>query len=231
MSQRATLVHGSRRSRNPPTDNPRIATLAGIAAVAAGAFARLVVLERDRRLSKEDQTALKKIAGSQAKHRRAAELLHPLGKWWSYVPAAAAVGVTVYARGRGPRSDRAAGAASVLLAAAASALVNPLFDKVLPQPPPPPGRRSNPKPTFPSGHAFGLGAVALASAYVLHREDVVGTAAAAPIALLPPVIGGVAKVVEQKHWPSEVAGGFLVAVVIASLSVLVYELERAQRAN
>ena len=116
-----------------------------------------------------------------------------------------------------------------MLAAAISALVNPLFDKVLPQPPPPPARKSNPKPTFPSGHAFGLGAVALATAYVLHREEVIGEAAAVPLALLPPLIGGVAKIVEKKHWPSEVAGGLLVAVVIASLSALVYELERAGR--
>jgi membrane-associated phospholipid phosphatase len=224
-------VRESRRTRNSQTDNARIASLAGVAAVAAGAFARLAILERDRRLSNEDQKALATIAGRQGKHRRAAELLHPLGKWWSYVPAAAAVGATVYAKGSGRRPERAAGAAAVLLAATASALVNPLFDKVLPQPPPPPGRRSNPKPTFPSGHAFGLGAVALAAAYVLHREDVVGTAAAAPIALLPPLVGGVAKVIEEKHWPSEVAGGLLVAVVIASLSVLVYELERAERPN
>jgi membrane-associated phospholipid phosphatase len=223
------LVRERRRTRDDQTDNRRIATLAGVAAVATGAFARLAVLERDRRLSQEDQKALRKVADGQEKHRRVAEFLHPLGKWFWYVPAAAAVGATVYAKGSGRRSERAAGAAAVLLAATASALVNPLFDKVLPQPPPPPGRRSNPKPTFPSGHAFGLGAVALASAYVLHREDVVGPAAAAPIALLPPLIGGAAKVVEQKHWPSEVAGGFLVAVVIASLSVLVYELERAER--
>jgi membrane-associated phospholipid phosphatase len=229
MSQRAVLVHPSHRTRTPQPDYTRIATLAGIAAVAAAAFAGLTVLERDRRLSKEDQKALRKIGGAQGKHRRAAKLLHPLGKWWSYVPAAAAAGATVYAKGSGRRPERAAGAASVLLAATASALVNPLFDKVLPQPPPPPARRSNPKPTFPSGHAFGLGAVALAAAYVLHREEVIGTAAAAPVALLPPLVGGLAKVVEQKHWPSEVAGGLLVAVVIASLSVLVYELERAER--
>ena len=212
----------------PTRNNPRIPALAGTAAVAAAAFAVLTVLERDRRLSKKDQKALRKIAGHLEKHERAAERLHPLGKWYSYVPAAAAAGATVYAKGRGRRPERAAGAAAVLLAAAAGALVNPLFDKILPQPPPPPGRRSDRKPSFPSGHAFGLGAVALAAAYVLHREQVIGPAGAVPLALLPPVIGGVAKIIEKKHWPSEVAGGFLVAAVIASLSALVYEMERAE---
>ena len=208
-------------------ENPRIPTLVAIASAAAAAFAVLTVLERDRHLSKTDRRALKKIARRYGKHERAANHLHPLGKWWTYLPAAAAAGAAVYAKGSGRPADRAAGAASLLLAAGASALVNPLFDKVLPQPPPPPGRKSDPQPTFPSGHAFGLGAVALATAYILHEEQILTPAAAVPLALLPPLIGGLAKMIEQKHWPSEVAGGLLVAVVIASLSILVYELERA----
>lgn len=212
-------------------ENLRIPTIAGVATTAATAFAVLTVLERDRRLSKEDKKALQKITRRYGKHERAAELLHPLGKWWSYVPAAAAAGAVVYAKGSGRRPERVAGAAAMLLAGVVSALVGPLFDKVLPQPPPPPARKSDPQPTFPSGHAFGLGAVAMAVAYVLHREEVIGRAAAVPVALLPPLIGGVAKIIEKKHWPSEVAGGLLVAVVIASSSVLVYEAERAQRAE
>ena len=207
-------------------ENPRIPILGGVAAVAAAAFAALTVLERDRRLSKKDKTALEEIVKRYGHHERAAEVLHPVGKWWSYMPAAAAAGATVYANGHGRRGERAAGAASLLLAAMVGAVVNPLFDHVLPQPPLPPGRRSEPKPSFPSGHTFGLGAVALAVAYVLHREGVIGRAAAVPIGLLPPLIGGAARVIEKKHWPSEVAGGLLVAAVIASLSSLVYESER-----
>ena len=212
----------------PIHDNARVPILAGAAAAAAAAFAGLAVLERGGRLSKKDRKALAKIARGSRKHERAAALLQPLGKWWSYVPAAVAAGAAVYAKGGGRRNERAAGAAAILLAAAASALAGPLFDKMLPQPPVPPGRKADPKPTFPSGHAFGLGAVALAVAYVLRREGMIGPAAAAPLALLPPLIGGVAKIIEKKHWPSEVAAGVLVAIVIASLSVLVYELERAE---
>ena len=169
------------------------------------------------------------IAKRYGKHEGAAEMLHPVGKWWSYVPAAAAAGAAVYATGSGRRAERAAGAASILIAAIVGAVVNPLFDEILPQPPLPPGRRAEPKPSFPSGHTFGLGAVALAVAYVLRREEIVGRAAAVPIGLLPPLIGGAARVIEKKHWPSEVAGGLLVAIVIASLSSLVYELERGAR--
>ena len=210
-------------------ENPRIPILAGIGAAAAAAFVALATVERDRRLSKKDRKALAKIARRFAKHERAARLLHPLGKWWAYVPAAAVAAGAIYAKGSGRQSERAAGAAAVLLAAGASAVAGPLFDKLLPQPPLPPGHKADPKPTFPSGHAFGLGAVALTIAYIFHREGLIGPEAAVPIALLPPLIGGVAKMIERRHWPSEVAGGLLVAVAIASWSALVYELERGGR--
>ena len=210
-------------------ENPRIPALAGVAGAAAAAFAALTVLERDRALTKKDKKALEKIARRYEKHEDVAAALHPLGKWYWYVPAAAAAGAAVYAKGSGRPGERAAVAAALLLAAGASALVNPLFDKVLPQPPSPPGRRADRKPSFPSGHAFGVGAVTLAAAYLLHREKVIGPAAAALLALLPPVISGGANIVEKKHWPSEVAGGLLVAAAIASLSTLLYELERAER--
>jgi membrane-associated phospholipid phosphatase len=210
-------------------NNPRASALIGVGSAAAAAFALLTLLQRDRRLSKEDRKALKKIVQRYGKHEQAARSLFPVGKWWSYLPAAAAAGAAVYAKGRGRHRDRAAGAVAPLLAATVAALVNPLFDNVLPQPPPPPGRAANPEPSFPSGHASGLGAVAMTAAYVLHREHVINTATAAPLALLPPIIGGVARIIERKHWPSEVVGGLLVAAVIASLSALVYELERAEQ--
>lgn len=209
-------------------ENRRIASLLGIAATAAAAFAALAILEGEHHLSKKDKKALKKIARQYGKHERAAELIHPLGKWYAYLPAAVAAGATIYAKGSGGQSKRAAGAAAPVIAAVIGALVNPLFDKVLPQPPTPPGRKAKPKPSFPSGHAFGLGAVALTTAYVLHREQIISPATAIPLALLPPLITGVARIIEKKHWPSEVAGGLLVAIVIASLSVLLYELQRAE---
>jgi hypothetical protein len=163
--------------------NQRTPILAGVATAAAGAFAWLAILERDGRLAKADGDGLEQLAATSRTHERAAQRLHPLGKWWSYLPAAVAAGATIYARGSGPRHERAAGAGAVLMAAAAGALACPVFDRVLPQPPTPPGRRSesHTKPTFPSGHATGLGAVAMTAAYVLRRERVVGPAAAVPL--------------------------------------------------
>src|SRR3712207_8645206 len=114
-------------------ENNRVATLTGVGTTAAAAFAGLAALQRGHRLSKEDKKGLEKIVRRYGKHERLAELLHPLGKWYVYVPAAFAAGAAVYAKGNGRRRERAAGAGSMLLAAVVSALVNPLFDKVLPQ--------------------------------------------------------------------------------------------------
>src|SRR5690242_4887909 len=55
MKQRAMCLRESRPNGNSNIDTPRLATLTGVAAIAAGAFARLAVLERDRRLTEEDQ--------------------------------------------------------------------------------------------------------------------------------------------------------------------------------
>src|SRR3954454_9705936 len=103
--------------------NPRIPTLAAVAATAAAAFTGLARLERDHRLTRQDRKASGKIAGPLKKYQRFANLLHPIGKWWTYVPAALAAGATVYARGSGRRPERAAGAAAIMIAATASALV------------------------------------------------------------------------------------------------------------
>lgn len=194
------------------------------AAASAAAFAVLSDAVRRRKLSEKDRKALKKAKGNGAA-RGAAAAIQPLGKWWSYVPAAMLVGGVVMREGDGNATARGAGAASIVFAAIASAVVNPLFDELLPQPPSPPGKAPR-EPTFPSGHTFGLGAVAATAAYVLARHGVLSPAAAAPMAIVPPLVGGVAKMAEEKHWASDVAGGLLVAMCIAGVSLAGYEIAR-----
>src|SRR4051794_18813859 len=118
----------------PNRETSRIPALAGIAAAATAAFAGLTVLQRDRRLSKPDKKALAGVARRGENHAHLANALHPLGKWWTYLPAAVAAGAVVYAKGSGGRRERVAGAAAVPLAAIASAMLNPLFDAFFPQP-------------------------------------------------------------------------------------------------
>src|SRR3712207_9506199 len=90
-------------------ENNRVATLTGVGTTAAAAFAGLTALQRGHRLSKEDKKGLEKIVRRYGKHERLAELLHPLGKWYVYVPAAFAAGAGGEAKGEGGRGGGGGG--------------------------------------------------------------------------------------------------------------------------
>ena len=156
--------------------------------------------------------------------RRAAEAASPIGKWWTYVPAAALTGGYVLVSRKG-----VAGTSVILATAAAAAALNHVFDDVLPQPPAPPGRPSPDHPVFPSGHPFGTSAVALTAAYVLSREGAARAAIVFPVAMLIPVTTSAARLLEEKHWISDILGGHLAALCLASLTLGLYEVALTRR--
>jgi hypothetical protein len=116
----------------------------------------------------------------------------------------------------------------VTLAGAMAAALAPAFDRWLPQPPAPPGHADVHAPVFPSGHTFGPGTVALASAYVLAREGIAPMALALPAAFALPLATAGGKLVAQKHWMSDVAGGYLGALAVAGACCAAYERARAR---
>ena len=204
----------------------------GAVAVAAAAGFGMLAAAVARRDTLAADAALLQAAAPPEDHpaRQAAEAIGPVGKKWSYVPAAlgtcAVLLATPGARRGGALRSRVAGAAAVLAASATARWLNPVLDN-LPQPPAPPGRDSPTKPVFPSGHAFGPGTVALSSAYVLAREGIVRPGSAFPVALAVPVVLAGGRVLEEKHWASDVLGGYLGAVALASVSMAAYEAVRA----
>ncbi|HEX9985836.1 MAG TPA: phosphatase PAP2 family protein [Thermoanaerobaculia bacterium] len=194
---------------------------AGVFVMVARAVARRKTAPID--LQVHEQTAV----GSGHPVREAAEAASPIGKWWTYVPAAV---LTAGCVAGGPacvrdRPSRFYGAASIIAAAAAAALINKRLDN-LPQPPAPPGRSSPTHPVFPSGHAFGTASVALTAAYVLSREELVAAAIAFPLAMVVPVASAAGRLLEEKHWLSDIVGGYLAAITLASVAVAAYEAAR-----
>jgi len=206
----------------------RAIALGAISLAAAVGFAALALATAQRRTAHADHKLRKKVAPKRGHPvRKAADAMSPAGKWWTYIPAAAAASAyLVKANGtdanEAPRSRRV-GAGAVFLAGVVATALNPAFDHWLPQPPPPPGHKSRKKPVFPSGHAFGPSAVGLTTAYVLSREEMVAPAAAFPAALAVPLVTAGARMLLEKHWASDVLGGALAGATVAAACAAAYE--------
>jgi membrane-associated phospholipid phosphatase len=198
----------------------RTLLLGGVALGSVAAFAMLArsVARRDT-AAVDEQVRDRAAASPDAPARDAAEKVGPLGKWWTYVPAA--VLTAAYATRRS-----GAGATAIVASATAAAILNRVFERVLEQPPAPPGRKSRNHPVFPSGHAFGTTAVAMAAAYVLSREELAAAAVVFPIAVVVPLISSVARMIEDKHWISDVAGGHVAGIAVSSACLAAYETMR-----
>jgi len=205
--------------------------LAGIATAAAAGFGALAIAVARRDTARADEKVRRKTSPRRGHPaREAADGISPIGKWWTYIPAALAASAYVLraddASGEAWARSRRAGAGAITLAGVMATALNHAFDRVLPQPPAPPGRRSRRKPVFPSGHAFGPAAVGLSAAYVLAREGMARPAAALPAALAVPVIAAGGRMIEEKHWGSDVAGGFLGGIALAAACAAAYETAR-----
>jgi membrane-associated phospholipid phosphatase len=218
-----------------------------LGATAAGAAAGLGALARAtaRRETAPADEAARERAALPPRHpaRQAAAALAPLGTWRLYVPAALGVAAWLLAeewrrptaatawrtarRGlrRGPRRAprREAGALAVVASGALAAALGPAFDRWLPQPPAPPGHPERDKAVFPSGHTFGPTSVALTTAWVLARERRVPLAVALPAALAVPLVSASGKLMDQRHWMSDVLGGYLASAAVAGACLAAYE--------
>ena len=187
-------------------------------------FAVLASKVRRHRTRHLDATVRKAIP---KRHRRATRLavaaLTPLGKWYGQMSVTGLVAAAAW-RSRGPRA-----AIPIASASATAASLAWLLERVMRQRTPPPGRHSPTEPSFPSGHALQTGAVAWATAYVLAREGLASPAGVAPVALVVPGVSGLAKLWLDRHWFTDVLGGYLLGGAIAASSAAAYELARPRR--
>jgi membrane-associated phospholipid phosphatase len=222
----------SRSDRSSPSGRgdgaTRALALGAAAAVAAAAFGVLAAATARRDTAKVDHAARKRTAPRRGHPaRRAAEKLAPVGKWWTYIPGALGASLYLLRAAAPPGEDRPrsrqTGAGAVFLAGVVATALNPAFDHWLPQPPAPPGHRSRRKPVFPSGHAFGPSAISLAAAYVLTRERLARPGVAFPAALAIPAVAAGARMLQEKHWASDILGGYLGGVAVAAACVAAYE--------
>ena len=212
------------------SDDSSVTLFVAVAGSAAIGFGLIAAASASRKTSSVDR-AVERHAHVPRKRRagRVARGMAPLVKTYTMVPVALAASALVLTReGRGPgvtRRSRQVGSAAILASGVLGGLVEPLFDRLLPQPPVPRGRTRK-QPVFPSGHTFKPSALALTCAHVLSREGLAPRGFAYGVAATLPLVSGAAKLVARKHWLSDVAGGVLAGVVIGSACCAAYEAAR-----
>ncbi len=193
-----------------------------------------------RKTADVDEAVLEKTAPDpESPVRKTAHALAPVGKWYTYVPAALGIAAYLIASNGGARTDdrmrahrgtrartrnRSAGAAAIVVASGLAFGLSRAFDRWLPQPPAPPGHEERDKPVFPSGHTFGPSAVGITAAYVLSYEGDARVRVAAPIAVVLPALLGGTRMLDERHWLSDVAGGLLGGIAVASVCLAGYEM-------
>jgi undecaprenyl-diphosphatase len=188
---------------------------------AGGAVAAFVVLTK--RVNTHKTKALDARARRQFPKRRrpatrkAAELVQPLGKWFGQVPMGLGVSAMLW------RANRRSGALSIAGASATAASLAWLLEQTMTPRMPPPGRHSPTEPAFPSGHALQTSALALTTAYVLSREGIVNGATSVPLATILPLSAGLVKLYLDKHWFTDVLGGYLLGATIGASAAAAFE--------
>jgi undecaprenyl-diphosphatase len=183
-------------------------------AVAAGKTARW-----DRR-AKRAVHAMREPAAATRALTAASHSTTPLGKWWGHVPAA------LFAARKLARDERHAAALTIAGTSLAAAVLPLVLDRVTSRRSPPPERHEPEKQSYPSGHALQSSAMALATGYVLHREQL---AAPGWLASLGPLslATGLARLILDRHWTSDVIAGYCAGIALGATSTGLYELSRS----
>jgi undecaprenyl-diphosphatase len=191
------------------------------AAIGFTLLARGVERHGTRRIDGTVRKALPK------RHRRvtrvAMQMLEPLGKWYGQTPVAALATAAVW-RARGPRA-----ALPIAAASASAASLAWVLERTMRPRKPPPGRHSPTEPAFPSGHALQTTAVAWTTAYVLVRDGLAPAGGAVPLAVALPALSGMVKLWRDRHWFTDVAGGYLLGAALAASATAGYEIARPRR--
>jgi membrane-associated phospholipid phosphatase len=81
--------------------------------------------------------------------------------------------------------------------------------------------------SFPSGHATASTAICCTVAYIFWRERLLPRTTAWLIAVAVPLLIGVSRVYLNVHWATDVLGGWSGGVLLALLSVILYQRQRA----
>jgi undecaprenyl-diphosphatase len=200
-------------------------TLFTVAALGAVGFALTSAAVARGLTSKLDKRAKRAVHETRGRGARASGLREgawattPLGKSWAYVPP------SLWTALRLQRQGRTAGALTIAATATLAAILPKVLDHTLPRRLPPRERHEPSKQSYPSGHALQTSAMALTTGYVLYREDVGPRWTGAPLGLAS-LAAGAGRLLLDRHWTSDVIGGYCAGVALGAAAAGVYELAK-----
>lgn len=160
----------------------------------------------------------------RSRTKRTTKTLGPIGKTWLQLTVTGGVAAYLLMRGKGWDS-----AGAVVLSSVAAYGASAAAEEFLPRRHAPWGRMSVTEPSFPSGHALRAATVTLVTAYVLIRENVGHRKVAVPIALVIPPLTALHALYLDRHWATDIVGGWLGGVAIATACAYGYEVAQARK--
>jgi undecaprenyl-diphosphatase len=111
---------------------------------------------------------------------------------------------------------------TVAATATVAALLPKVLDRTLQRRLPPVERHDPSKQSYPSGHALQASAMALTTGYVLYREGVGPRWLGAPLGLAA-LGAGAGRLLLDRHWTSDVIGGYCAGVALGAAAAGLYE--------
>ncbi|HEU5074482.1 MAG TPA: phosphatase PAP2 family protein [Polyangiaceae bacterium] len=194
------------------------------AALAYVALSRAVARGKTERLDRGAKRAVHRARGNGRGNGLvvAARSATPLGKWWGHLPP------TLLTAGRLLKEGRRAAAVTIAGTSVTAAVLPLLLDRISARRLPPP-ERGEPKQSYPSGHALQSSALALTTTYVMRRERLASPAWLASLGPLS-LAAGLSRLLLDRHWASDVLGGYCAGIALGAGTSGLYELSRSARA-
>ena len=190
--------------------------------VAAGAgMVALAAATRSRVVQRIDDAVEHAVAPRRPRIAHAARIGTLPGEPYAHWPLGAAVAATVIVCRDGPMRRAVVPMASASLGAILTHhAVKAVYRRVRPRHA---VLRGKTEPAFPSGHTADATAVLFTGAYLLAREELAPPAVIAPIVATLALTVGASRVALGWHWTSDVVGGWLTGIAVASGCAMAYE--------
>lgn len=199
----------------------RLAVLFGTSAAAAAGYVLVSEAVRRKKTGRVDRKVRRKaLRFVHDGARAAARASGPLGKWYGHLTPALGTAWTFQRRGR------SAAALAIAGSSLGAIVLSRVLDRVMAHREAPPGRGEPGEQSYPSGHALETTAVSIVSGYTLVREGFAPPAIVLPLSAAA-LASGFGRFALDRHWPSDLLGGYFAGIALGTACAGVYEWRRA----